>query len=88
MNKKELAVKVAKQTGLNLADAMKSIDAVFQIIKEDIVVGNPTTIKGFGSFVVGNRIERRGINPITKQPITIAACKVMKFRPSKNVEIK
>lgn len=50
MNKKELAVRVAKQTDQTLTDAMKSIDAVFQSIKEDIVAGQSTMIKGFGTF--------------------------------------
>lgn len=88
MNKKELAARVAKQTGLTHTDAVKSIDAVFQSITEDIVGGNHTTIKGFGSFSVSSRSERRGINPSTKKPITIPARKVMKFKPSKSVEIK
>lgn len=88
MNKKELAAKVAKQTSLTLTDATKSIDAVFQSIREEIAAGNHTTIKGFGSFSIGNRAERKGINPATKEPITIAACKVVKFKPSKSFEIK
>lgn len=88
MNKKELTAKVAKQTGMTLADAGKSIDTVFQAIKEDIVEGNSTIIQGFGSFSVSNRAERKGINPSTKQPITIAARKVMKFKPSQSIEIK
>lgn len=88
MNKKELAAKVAKQTGQTLSESMKNIDSVFQSIKEDVAAGNSTIIKGFGSFSVSIRAERRGINPSTKQPIKIAARKVMKFKPSKSVEIK
>lgn len=88
MNKKKLTAKVAKQTGLTLSGAAKSIDAVFQTIKEDIVIGGSTTIKGFGSFSISNRAERHGINPSTKKPIVIPARKVMKFKPSKSIEIK
>lgn len=88
MNKKDLTSKVAKQTGLTLSDAAKCIDAVFQIIKEDIITGSPTTIKGFGSFSISSRAQRQGINPLTKKPMTIPACKVMKFKPSKGIEIK
>lgn len=88
MNKKGLAAKVAKQTGFTQANAVKSIDAVFQAITQDIVSGSSITIKGFGSFSVSNRSERQGINPSTKKAITIPACKVMKFKPSKSIEIK
>lgn len=88
MNKKDLTAKVAKQTGLTLSDAAKSIDAVFQTIRSEVINGNSTIIKGFGSFSVSNRAERQGINPATKKPITIAARKVMKFKASKSIEIK
>lgn len=88
MNKKDLTSKVATQTGLTLSEAAKSIDAVFKTIKEDIINGNPTTIKGFGSFSISNRAQRKGVNPSTKKPIVISARKVMKFRPSKSIEIK
>lgn len=88
MNKKDLTAKVAKQTGLTHADAVKSIDAVFQAITEDVVDGNSTTIKGFGSFSVSLRAERQGINPSTKTSMTIPARKIMKFKPSKSIEIK
>lgn len=88
MNKKDLASKVAKQTGLTLSDAAKSIDAVFQSIAEEIKVGNSTTIKGFGSFSISHRAQRQGINPSTKQLIVTPARKVMKFKASKSIEIK
>lgn len=88
MNKRELSARVAQQTGLSLTDASKSIDAVFQAIAEDIVNGNSFTIKRFGRFSVSNHAERRGINPSTKKNITIPACKVMKFKPSKSIKIK
>lgn len=88
MNKKELAAKVARQTGLTLSDTAKSIDAVFQTIKEEVVKGSSMTIKGFGSFSVSNRSERRGVNPSTKEPMTIPARKAMKFKPCKGIKIK
>lgn len=88
MNKRELTIKVAKQTGLTAAVATRSIDAVFAAIKESVEAGGCASIKGFGSFSVSERSERSGINPATKQPIRIPARRVMKFRPSKSIVIK
>lgn len=87
MNKKDLTSKVAKQTGMSVADTAKSIDAVFQFIRESVSAGNSLTIKGFGGFSIGSRVPRKGFNPATKQPMQIAARKVMKFKPSKCIEI-
>lgn len=88
MNKKELIAQVAQQTGLTLTDATKSINAVFHSVREGVAAGDTIKIKGFGTFSVSHHVERQGVNPTTKQPITIAACKVMKFKPSRNIEIK
>lgn len=88
MNKRELSIKVAKQAGLTITDAAKTIDTVFAAIKESVESGGSASIKGFGGFSVSERLERRGINPATKQPIRIPARRVMKFRPSKSIVIK
>ncbi|MEG0518550.1 MAG: HU family DNA-binding protein [Bacteroidales bacterium] len=88
MNKRELAAQVATQTGLTAVVASKAIDAVFKSIRENLEKGEPTTIKGFGYFTISSRAKRRGINPSTREAITIPACKVVKLSPSKMINIK
>ena len=41
------------------------------------------TISGFGTFEIRERAERQGINPRTREPITIAASKSIVFKPGK-----
>ena len=41
------------------------------------------SISGFGTFEVRERAERQGINPRTREPITIAASKSIVFKPGK-----
>lgn len=88
MNKKGLTVHVAKKTGLTLAESSSCIDAVFESIIETAMAGETTTIRGFGTFSITHRLERRGVNPHTKQPMTIQSSKKIKFTASKNVDIK
>ncbi|MEG0033460.1 MAG: HU family DNA-binding protein [Mucinivorans sp.] len=88
MNKKELAAQVAKETGLTIVVTTKTIDAVFETIKAGLEKGESTTLMGFGNFAISSRKERRGVNPSTKQPMTIPARKVVKFSSSKAIEIK
>lgn len=42
--------------------------------------GDKVSLVGFGTFSVSERAERTGINPSTKQAITIPAKKVAKFK--------
>ena len=44
------------------------------------------TISGFGTFEVRERAERQGINPRTREPITIAASRSIVFKPGKSLK--
>ena len=42
--------------------------------------GDKVALVGFGTFSVNEKGERTGINPATKEKITIPAKKVVKFK--------
>ncbi|MCJ8345708.1 HU family DNA-binding protein [bacterium] len=83
MNKAELIKAVAEKTKLSQADAQKALDVFFDTVKDSLKSGEPVQLVGFGSFKVTERKERKGINPQTKEEITIKATKVPKFVPGK-----
>ena len=80
MNKSDLIEKIAAGSGLSKSDAKKALDATTAAIKDALVAGEKISLVGFGTFSVSERPEREGINPATKQKITIAAKKVAKFK--------
>ena len=80
MTKAELVKKIAEQANLTNADAKLALDATLQAIKDALVAGEQVQLVGFGTFAVTERPAREGINPATRQKITIAAKKVAKFK--------
>ncbi len=86
MNKIELAEKVAVTSRLTKKDALKTVEDVFMIILDTLEHGEEVKISQFGTFKVKNRKERTGINPITKEQITIISKKSLSFHPSLNVK--
>ena len=80
MNKTELIDKIAAGAGLTKVDAKKALDATVEAIKDALVAGDKVQLVGFGTFAVTEKPAREGINPATKQKITIAAKKVVKFK--------
>ena len=80
MTKAELVKKIAEQAHLTNADAKLALDATLQAIKDALVAGEKVQLVGFGTFAVTERPAREGINPATRQKITIAAKKVAKFK--------
>lgn len=80
MNKTELIEKIANGANLSKADAKKALDATVEAIKTALIEGDKVQLIGFGTFSVNERPAREGINPATKEKITIAAKKVAKFK--------
>lgn len=83
MTKVELVSAVAEKTGLSKKDSEKAVSAVFASVTEALKDGEKVSMVGFGTFEVKNRPERPGINPRTKEAITIAASKSPVFKAGK-----
>ena len=49
-------------------------------VTEALAKGDKVSVIGFGTFAVVEKGERQGINPRTKETITIAARKSVKFK--------
>ena len=62
------------------AAAKKALDAAVSAVKEALIAGDKVALIGFGTFAVNERPAREGINPATKEKITIAAKKAVKFK--------
>lgn len=80
MNKAELISAIAAESGLSKADSKKALEAFVSAVTNSLKSGDRVSLVGFGTFSVTERQARTGINPSTKQPITIPAKKVAKFK--------
>ncbi|MGC8775241.1 MAG: HU family DNA-binding protein [Chlorobaculum sp.] len=83
MSKAELVEQIAEQTGLTKADSERAVNAFINVVTSTLKSGDDVTLVGFGTFTTGDRAERQGRNPQTGKTITIAAKKVVKFKPGK-----
>lgn len=80
MNKTELVEKIAAGAAITKVDAKKALDAAVAAVKDALIAGDKVSLIGFGTFSVNERPAREGINPSTKEKITIEAKKVIKFK--------
>jgi len=83
MNKAELSAKVAEKAKLTKKASEEILGVVLETIKEALASGDKVQLVGFGTFEVKTRAARQGINPRTKQPISIAAAKTPRFKAGK-----
>jgi DNA-binding protein HU-beta len=72
--------------GLTKKQAGEVFDAIFDHIGKNLATGERVQIAGFGTFTVSERAARQGRNPKTKEAITIAASKNVRFKVGKQLK--
>jgi nucleoid DNA-binding protein len=83
INKDALVDSIATKTELSKKAVEGVIEALEEMITDEIRKGNKVTLTGFGTFRVSQRAAREGINPQTKAKIQIPAMTVPKFTAGK-----
>ncbi len=73
---------VQTKTGLSKKEARTVVETVLEELSSRLAAGERVQLAGFGSFEVRARAQRQGINPKTREPITIPASKVVGFKPA------
>jgi DNA-binding protein HU-beta len=71
MNKAELIEAIASQVGLSKTKVGEVIDVLTETVTKTICDGEPVRITGFGTFEPRPRKSKAGVNPKTKQRITV-----------------
>lgn len=79
MTKQEFIDQVAAKTDLSKKDATDAVEAVLVTIRETLQSGGDISFTGFGKFHVAERGDRQGVNPRTRERITIKGGKVPRF---------
>ena len=88
MNKTQLIDTVAKETDIKKKEVEAVINAALETMENALLAGEKVQLVGFGTFEVKERPERAGINPATREPITIAASKHLTFAAGKTLKAR
>lgn len=83
MQKEEIVRKTANQYHLPIGLTARVTDALFNQIKEEVANGQKVTFMNFGTFSRAWHVDRKGINPRTKETLLIPAHYVVNFRTGK-----
>ena len=80
MNKQKFIKAFAEKANFTQKDAGIAFDAMAETIAETLKTGEKIQIAGFGTFEMKKRAAREGINPATKEKVTIPECSVPTFK--------
>lgn len=83
MTKAELVDKIyGLNFDINKREAEQLINAIFEVVRDEIAQNGRFSYPGFGTFTVRTRKERTGRNPQTGAEIAIQSSKTVGFKPA------
>ncbi len=87
MTKRDLVVRISKETGIIQEDVFTVLQKSLDYITEALVRGEHVEFRDFGVFEVTVRKQRIGRNPNRPENVvTIPERKVVKFKPGKKMK--
>lgn len=87
MTKADVVNEIAKNTGLDKASILRTIESFMEVIKESLGKNENVYLRGFGSFIVKTRAEKTARNISKNTTIIIPAHNIPSFKPSKAFKI-
>ncbi len=87
MTKRDLVIKIARETGLVQNDVSVVVQKTLDYIAEDLIKGNTSELRNFGVFEIKVRKSRKGRNP--NQPdreVIIPERAIVRFRAGKGLK--
>ena len=86
MKRKELVRKIAKRTGYKVVDSEVFVAAYEEVIKETLSSGESIELHNFMKLTTKDVSGRIGINPQTKEPVTISPYRKVSIRALKGLK--
>lgn len=85
VTKQDLIKKVVTKTGKTNREVSEMISATLDAIRESLKEGDEIRLINFGVFAVKKSAERPGVNPKTREKMTVPAKMRVKFTPGKEL---
>lgn len=86
MQKTDFIARVAEETGVSKKATRQVLESALDLIARSLASDEKVVLSGFGTFEMRQRRERRGVNPQTRQAMTIPASKTPGFAASNNLK--
>jgi DNA-binding protein HU-beta len=84
MTKADVVNQISETTGIEKVAVQATLEAFMKSIKDSLIVGQPVYLRGFGSFIIKKRAEKKGRNISKATTIVIPAHNIPSFKPAKS----
>lgn len=86
MTKQRLIETLSEETKMNKRQVELFLSTFVNIVERTVAKGEKVSVTGFGTFDLGKRAARRGVNPQTGAEIQIPEMPMPRFRAGKRLK--
>lgn len=83
MTKADIVNEIAKNTGLDKASVLVTVESFMEVVKESLSDNENVYLRGFGSFIVKKRAQKTARNISKNTTIIIPEHNIPAFKPAK-----
>ena len=83
MTKAEIVNQISETTGVEKVAVQAVVEAMMKNVKDSLSKGENVYLRGFGSFIIKKRAEKKGRNISKNTTIVIPAHNIPSFKPAK-----
>jgi len=83
MTKADIVSEISRKTGVEKAAVLEVVESFMDVLKSTMTQGENVYLRGFGSFILKQRAEKKARNISKKTTIIIPAHKIPAFKPAK-----
>jgi DNA-binding protein HU-beta len=88
MTKADIVNEIAKNTGIDKASVLASVESFMEIVKDSLAKNENVYLRGFGSFIVYKRAQKTARNISKNTTIIIPEHNIPAFKPAKTFVVQ
>jgi DNA-binding protein HU-beta len=83
MTKAEIVAEITQKTGIEKTAVQAVVENFMEVVKSSMINGDNVYLRGFGSFIIKTRAQKKARNISKKTTIIIPAHNIPAFKPAK-----
>ena len=83
MTKADIVTKISERLGVEKIETQAVVEQFMKEVKNSLETGENVYLRGFGSFIIKTRAEKKGRNISKNTTISIPAQNIPAFKPAK-----
>lgn len=86
LTKADISESLSNKLSISVTLAKELVEAFYEEICISLQNGDLVKLAGFGNFSVRDKAERPGLNPLTKEKVTVSARRVVTFKAGQKLK--